>query len=147
MLPCACSEIDPRWCQNVLKTKKWHMSHRHTFTGIIFFSVLLMFLPNFDGFCDLLNRPTTTWNLFVLYNEQKGKNRQTCLVPLECSMICASSAIYLVIHATFPFSASSFLLCLTCVQFLQKVFQCLKGWGGSLKEFLGGDMPLGPENP
>ena len=37
-------------------------------------SVLLMFLPHFDVHCDLLlNRPTATWNLFVLYNEQKGK--------------------------------------------------------------------------
>ena len=35
-------------------------------------SVSLMFLPHFD-ICDLLlNRRTATWNLFVLYNEQKG---------------------------------------------------------------------------
>ena len=32
-------------------------------------SVSLMFLPHFDVLCDLLlNRPTATWNLFVLYN-------------------------------------------------------------------------------
>ena len=147
MLPCACSEIDPRWCQNVLKTKKWHMSHRHTFTGIIFFSVLLMFLPNFDGFCDLLNRPTTTWNLFVLYNEQKGKKRQACLVPLECSMICASSAISLVIHATFPFSASSFFFVLLVNSFSEKFFIAWGGGGDHLRNFLGGDMLLGPGNP
>ena len=31
----------------------------------------LMFLPHFDVFCDLsLNRPTATWNLFVLYNKE-----------------------------------------------------------------------------
>ena len=36
-------------------------------------SVSLMLLPHFDVFCDLLlNRRTATWNLFVLYNEQKG---------------------------------------------------------------------------
>ena len=30
-----------------------------------------MFLPRFDVFCDLLlNRPTATWNLFVLYNKE-----------------------------------------------------------------------------
>ena len=35
-------------------------------------SVSLMFLSHFDVFCDLLlNRPTATWNLFVLYNDQK----------------------------------------------------------------------------
>ena len=36
-------------------------------------SVSLMLLPHFDVFCDLLlNRRTATWNLFALYNEQKG---------------------------------------------------------------------------
>ena len=31
----------------------------------------LMFLPQFDVFCDLLlNRCTATWNLFVLYNKE-----------------------------------------------------------------------------
>ena len=35
-------------------------------------SVLLMFLPHFDILCDLLlNRRTTTWNLFDLYNKKK----------------------------------------------------------------------------
>ena len=35
-------------------------------------SVSLMFLPHFGVFCDLLlNRPTATWNLFVLYNNEK----------------------------------------------------------------------------
>ena len=34
-------------------------------------SVSLMFLPHFDVLCDLLlNRRTTTWNLFVLYNKE-----------------------------------------------------------------------------
>ena len=34
-------------------------------------SVSLMFLPHFDGLCDLLlNRRTATWNLFVLYNKK-----------------------------------------------------------------------------
>ena len=32
-------------------------------------SMSLMFLPHFDILCDLLlNTPTATWNLFVLYN-------------------------------------------------------------------------------
>ena len=35
-------------------------------------SVSLMFLPHFHIFCDLLlNRRTATWNLFVLYNNEK----------------------------------------------------------------------------
>ena len=37
-------------------------------------SVSLLFLPHFNVLCDLLlNRPTATWNLFVLYNDQKRK--------------------------------------------------------------------------
>ena len=37
-------------------------------------SVSLLFLPHSDVLCDLLlNRPTATWNLFVLYNDQKRK--------------------------------------------------------------------------
>ena len=37
-------------------------------------SVSLMLLPHFDVLCHLLlNRPTATWNLFVLYNDQKIK--------------------------------------------------------------------------
>ena len=37
-------------------------------------SVSLMFLPHFEVFCGLfrsLNRRTATWNLFVLYNNEK----------------------------------------------------------------------------
>ena len=31
----------------------------------------MMFLPNYDVFCDtLLNRRTATWNLFVLYDKE-----------------------------------------------------------------------------
>ena len=37
-------------------------------------SVSLMFLPHFDVLSDLLlNRRTTTWNLFVLYNRELKK--------------------------------------------------------------------------
>ena len=60
-------------------------------------SVSLMFLPHFDVLCDLfLNRRTTTWNLFVLYNDQKRKKTEThtCLEPLDCSRICASLGIF-----------------------------------------------------
>ena len=55
-------------------------------------SASVMFLPRFDVLCDLLlNRPTATWNLFDLYKDQKRKttDRHTCLVPIDCSRICA----------------------------------------------------------
>ena len=82
-------------------------------------NVSLMFLPHFDVLCDLLlNRPTATWNLFVLYNDQKRKktDTHTCLVPLDCSRICASLGVFYVANATFR---------LTCIQFLRKVLQRL----------------------
>ena len=67
-------------------------------------SVSLTFFPHFDVLCDLLlNTPTATWNLFVLYNDQKRKKSDTnaCLVPLDCSRICASLGIFSVPSATF----------------------------------------------
>ena len=52
-------------------------------------SVLLMFLPHFDVHCDLLlNRPTATWNLFVLYNEQKGKMTDLPLIAWLFDDLC-----------------------------------------------------------
>ena len=43
-------------------------------------SVSLNFLPRYEVFWDLIpNRRTTTWNLFVLYNDQKGKKKTTNL--------------------------------------------------------------------
>ena len=54
-------------------------------------SVSLVFSPRFDVFCDLLlTRFVATWNLLVLYSEERGKSYiyiYTCLVPLECSRI------------------------------------------------------------
>ena len=82
-------------------------------------SVSVMFLTHFDVFCDLLlNRPTATWNPFVLYNDQKRKKTDTptCLVPLDCSRICASLGIFYVPNATFR---------LTFIQFLRKLLQRL----------------------
>ena len=85
-------------------------------------SVSLMFLPHFDIHCDLLlNRPTAIWNLFVLYNDQKRKktDTHTCLVPLDCSKICAQFRPF---FQTLYFVSASFLLYLTCLRVLRKVF-------------------------
>ena len=57
----------------------------------------LMFLPHFDVFFDLLLKtPTATWNLFVLYNDQKRKktDTHTCLVPFDRSRIVVSLSIF-----------------------------------------------------
>ena len=63
MLPCICSVIDHRRRQNVVRTSVTHSAIASCAT--------FLFLPHFDVFCDLLlNRPTATWNLFVLYNTE-----------------------------------------------------------------------------
>ena len=68
-------------------------------------SVSLMFLPHFGVFCDLLlNRPTATWNLFFLYNDQKKTDKIT--LPRTVRL----------------FFLLFFFLYLTCNQFLRKVF-------------------------
>ena len=84
MLPCVCS--DDSKCG-----KNNEVAHEPQA------SVSLMFLPHFDVLCDvLLHRPTATWNLFVLCDDQKRKktDTHTCLVPLYCSRICASLGIF-----------------------------------------------------
>ena len=58
MLPCVCSVIDHRICQNVVRTSVTHLAMPRV--------PLFLFLPYFDVICDLLlTRHTATWNLFV----------------------------------------------------------------------------------
>ena len=87
-------------------------------------SVSLIFLPHCDILYNLLlNRPTATWNLFVLYNDRKRKktDTHTCLVPLDCSRICASLGNF---SQTLLFvSASSFFVILIAYSFLEKFFK------------------------
>ena len=68
MLPCVCSIIDHMQMTSKCRKNK-EVAHEPQA------SVSLLFLPHFDVLCDLLlNRPTATWNLFVLYNDQKRKH-------------------------------------------------------------------------
>ena len=72
--------VDHRWCLKCGKTKK-----------------SLMFLAHFDVICNLLlNRPTTTWNLFVLYNDQKKEKARYTYLPrkVECSKSFASLGFF-----------------------------------------------------
>ena len=64
MLLCVCSVIDHRWHQNVVRTKKWHtrrswVCHWCSY-HILMSSVIYYWI-----------RCTATWNLFVLYNNEK----------------------------------------------------------------------------
>ena len=59
-------------------------------------SVSLMFLPHFGVCCDLLlNRPTATWNLLFLYNDQKKQIKLPCLEPFVSSSCFFFSLSYL----------------------------------------------------
>ena len=83
-----------------------------------------MFLPHFDVLCDLLlNRPTATWNLFVLYNDQKRKktDTHTCLVSPDCSRICGILGIFK-FQALLFVSSSSFFFILIVYSFFEKFF-------------------------
>ena len=64
MLPCVCSVIDHRWRQNVVRTKKWHTRRSRVCQWcsyhILTSSVIYYWI-----------RRTATWNLFVLYNNEK----------------------------------------------------------------------------
>ena len=78
------------------RSSKWHTSRRRENHWC--------FLPHFYVLCDLLlpNKPTATWNRFVLYNEQKRqkkkKKKKTTNLPrtTKCSRICVSLSIFVV---------------------------------------------------
>ena len=124
MSPCVCSVIDHRWGQNVVKTiMKWHTSRKRVCHWCFYHT-------DFDVLCDLLlSRPTATWNLFVLYNDQKRKktDTRTCLVPLECSRICTSLGIFWVPKRYFSSLPLLFFFILGSGQ---------KVWGGGGPEHL-----------
>ena len=85
----------------------------------------LISLPHFDVFFDLLlNTPTATWNLFVLYNDQKRKKTDThsCLVPFDCSRISFSLSIFLSPKRYFSSLLFLFFLYISCKQFPRKIF-------------------------
>ena len=76
MLPCVCSVIDHRWRQNVVRTNTWHTrrsrvchwcSYHILTSSVIYFWI----------------RRTATWNLFVLYNNEKPFLFQNILRWLE----------------------------------------------------------------
>ena len=66
MLPCVCSVIDHRWRQNVVRTKKWHTRRSRV-----------------CHWCSYWIRRTATWNLFVLYNNEKPFLFQNILTQRE----------------------------------------------------------------
>ena len=93
-LPCICSVIDHRGCQN-----NYGKNISETF-GCASCATFL-FLPHFDVICGLLpNRCTETWNLFVehilhtvLYTFPKVLTRRICLTILSYPYLLTLSFI------------------------------------------------------
>ena len=95
MLPCICSVIDHRWRQNVVRTKKWHTRHSrvcHWCSYHILTSSVI--------YCWI--RRTATWNLFVLYNNEKpffiskyfNITRRPAFLPRLCPTFAQIKAIW-----------------------------------------------------
>ena len=71
MLPCVCSVFSNR----SQKTSKCGKNYRLVAT--------FLFLPHFDVICDLLlNRRTSTWNLFVKWRSRSLRRHRSCLRSL-----------------------------------------------------------------
>ena len=94
MLPCVCSVIDHRWHQNVVRTKKWHTRRSRVCHWcsyhILTSSVIYYWI-----------RRTATWNLFVLYNNEKpffiSKYFNITRKPAFCpafARLCTKKAIW-----------------------------------------------------
>ena len=84
-LPCVCSVIDHRWCQNVVKTKKWQTSRRRV-------SVTDVFTTFFTSSVIYYWRDPRQHGIYLFYTmiRKKKTDTHTCLIPLDCSKICAS---------------------------------------------------------
>ena len=69
------TKISHLWCQNVVKTKKWHMSH--------WGNVSLMFLPHFNIFCDLLLIGSLGVREYILSHFSPLNSEEKVSQPLE----------------------------------------------------------------
>ena len=88
MLPCVCSVIDHRWRQNEVRTKTWrsrvcHWCSYHILTSFVIYYWI---------------RRTATWNLFVLYNNEKAllfqNNAKAGLLPRLWPAFARKNAIW-----------------------------------------------------
>ena len=107
MLPCVCSVIDHRWRQNVVRTKKWHTwssrvchwcSYHISAPSVIYYWI----------------RRTTTWNLFVLYNNEKPflfQNISTFFAP-PLRRLCTKKKPFDVIYDLHKMKQFLWFLCI-----------------------------------
>ena len=72
MLPCLCSVIDHRRCQNVFITSVTH-------PAIALGATFVLFIPHFNFNCDqFLNRRTASWNLLCQMHFEKKQFVNGC---------------------------------------------------------------------
>ena len=118
MLPCVFSVTDHRWCQNVVKTKKWHTNRRRVHVTNVFttfWRLLLSITEQTHG-----NMESVLF--YTVMQKRKKTDTHTCLVILGCSRIWASLGIFLSSKCYFSSLLLLFLLSYTWIQFLRRVF-------------------------
>ena len=124
MLPCSCSVIDHRWRQNVVKTKKLHMSHRRVTVTDVFST--FWHPAVWSG-----TEQTHIWQERIYFFIQWSENKKDQLIQIAALYHMTVLWIVLVLWGILKsqmllfISASSYFLYLTCIQFLQKVSQLL----------------------
>ena len=109
MLPCVCSVIDHRWRQNVVRTNLWHTRRSRVCHWcsyhILTSSVIYYWI-----------RRTATWNLFVLYNNEKPflfQNISTQRESRPLPRLCTKKKPFDVIYDRFKMKQFHWLLCVT----------------------------------
>ena len=118
MLPCVFSVTDHRWCQNVVKTKKWHMNRRRVHVTNVFTT----FWRLLWSITEQTHGNMESVLFYTMMQKRKKTDTHTCLVILGCSRIWASLGIFLSSKCYFSSLLLLFLLSYTWIQFLRRVF-------------------------
>ena len=118
MLPCVFSLTDHRWCQNVVKTKKWHTNRRRVHVTNVFTT----FWRLLWSITEQTHGNMESVLFYTMMQKRKKTDTHTCLVILGCSRIWASLGIFLSSKCYFSSLLLLFLLSYTWIQFLRRVF-------------------------
>ena len=118
MLPCVFSVTHHRWCQNVVKTKKWHMNRRRVHVTNVFTT----FWRLLWSITEQTHGNMESVLFYTMMQKRKKTDTHTCLVILGCSRIWASLGIFLSSKCYFSSLLLLFLLSYTWIQFLRRVF-------------------------
>ena len=131
MLPCVFSVTDHRWCQNVLKTKKWHANCR----GVHVTNVFTTFWRLLWSITEQTHGNMESVLFYTMMQKRKKTDTHTCLVILGCSRIWASLGIVSVPNATFHLCFFFFCYLILEYRFFEEffvIFSCLKQNDGEI---------------